>query len=102
MRLALIAAVSVTLPLAANANVSNAGNMCRWLDSLDLLASPCQVSAQDTAVKVDMVASKSEARNICKTIAGTLRKDGVDFDRGWKLRISNPETANAMSVECKL
>jgi len=102
MRSILVLTTSMFIPFAAHADIGNANNMCNWLDSLKLLAGPCQISQKSTAVVTKIVTSKSEARKICKTISGTMKKDGVKFDKGWILQISNPEKPNVKAVQCKL
>ncbi len=76
--------------------------MCKWIDSLDVTSGPCVVSAEATAVDITMQTSRSEAGEICKTLAGTLRNDGVKFDSGWKLRIADSRGANNRLAECRL
>ena len=76
--------------------------MCKWLDSLEFTSGQCGVSAQATAVEVKIAASPSEAGQICETIAGTMRKDGVKFDRGWKLRVIDPKNSGKKLAECGL
>ena len=75
--------------------------MCNWLDSLDLLSGKCAVSHKASAVDVKIQTNKSEAGEICKTIAGRMRGDGVKFDKGWKLRIGDPKKGSRLA-QCSL
>ena len=104
MRLVLALAVSLAAPLPAQASledsVVNAVQMCKWLDSLDLLTGKCSVVVKSTAVDIKIATSAGEAREICKTISGTMRGDGVRFDRGWQLRIANK--SNKRIAQCAL
>lgn len=98
--------LSLGVPVSAQASPEdsfvNATLMCRWLDSMEFVSGKCAVSAKASIVQVMIEAPVSEAGPICKTIASTMKADGVKFDRGWKLRIINPLTGNNKTAECRL
>lgn len=106
MRFILAAVAMLAVTGAAQASLENSvvngTRMCRWLDSLEFTSGKCNVSIKATAVDVKISAPRSDAGDICKTIAGKMRGDGVKFDRGWRLRIFNPTTGNSQTAECKL
>ncbi len=104
MKLVLATVVALSAPFSAQASLEdsyvNAVQMCRWLDSLDLLTGKCAVSVKATSVDVRIATTAGEAKQICKSISDTMRSDGVKFDRGWKLRIAN--SGNKRIAQCGL
>lgn len=106
MRLTIAVMICLGAPMAAHAStetsVVNATLMCRWLDSLDFLTGKCAVSTKSSAVDVRIQTSKSEAKSICATLAQTMRSDGVDFDKGWNLRIFDPKKPSSRLAQCGL
>ena len=95
--------VAMLVPAAASADsVGNAYGLCGVFDGTGLLSEPCSVSGWHSAVDVTMDTSAGEARKICAGVAQMMRKEGVRFDPGWKIRIYSPYSGDNSIAQCNL
>lgn len=82
--------------------VLNAYAICEVLDSTGVTSGKCSVSGWKQSIDISIDTSGSEAMQICHGIVGMINQKGIQFDRGWQIRIFSPFSGDRTIAYCKL
>lgn len=93
----------LTTPLIAIANSGESAlRLCAMLDASNLLSKPCEVAGWGGTVNMTVDMSASEARKTCAAVVNIVQKQGLKFDRRWKLNIYSPYSGESTIAFCRL
>lgn len=82
--------------------IDNAYGLCDVFDSTGLTSGPCKVRGGKQSVDVSIDTNSREANKICNQVAGLSRKQGLVFDRNWRINIYSPFSGSNTIASCLL
>lgn len=80
----------------------NASIICKAADGLGMHSKPCEVSGWASSIDIHMDATAADARQICAGMRQTAISEGMEFGKGWQIRIFSPYSNGNTIAACNL
>ncbi|WP_417224303.1 SHOCT domain-containing protein [Amphritea sp.] len=85
-----------------NGSVESAYKLCHAIEESGLSTAECEFSVLTFSVEARMNVSSSTAAKLCIMMSDTMKKNGYNFQPGWKLKIYSPFSGDNTIALCNL
>lgn len=97
--------INILLLFSVNAradDIKTAYNVCKMVDSTEVMSAPCKVSTNKRAVTLIAVTNASAAMDVCILVSLYSNDKGFIFDKPWKIVITSPDSNGKQIASCPL